>query len=110
MQIEEVRQGKAMVLAIEGRLDGAGAHELETRLVALIGAGERSLVVDMGGLAYINSAGLRALLIAAKKLKPEDGRIVLCTMQDQVRDVFEISGFASIFQIFPSRDQAVSIA
>lgn len=110
MNITEARQGKAMVLSVEGRLDSAGARDLETRLTALIGNGELSLVVDMVGLDYINSAGLRALLIAAKKLKPDDGRIVLCAMRDSIREIFEISGFASIFQIFPSREQAVSAA
>lgn len=110
MNITESRQGKAMVVGVDGRLDGPGARELEERLVALIGGGERSLVIDMTGLDYINSAGLRVLLVAAKKLKPEDGRIVLCAMRDTIREVFEISGFASIFQIFPSRDQAVSAA
>ena len=55
-------------------------------------------MLDLGRLDYISSAGLRVVLIAAKRLKSVGGALVLCTLNPSVREVFEISGFASILE------------
>jgi anti-sigma B factor antagonist len=65
------------------------------------------LVVDFKDLDYISSAGLRVILKATKAIKREDGRIMLCSMQDYVKEVFEIAGFDSFLPIVATMDDAI---
>jgi anti-anti-sigma factor len=80
---------------------------LEQRILALIDAGEKRLVIDCAQLQYISSAGLRVLLIAAKRLS-DSGKLALAALNNQIRDVFDIAGFSSIFQIYRTQDDAVA--
>ena len=108
MEISETKRGGAVILALSGRLDASNAPELEGKLLGLIAGGDRRLVVDCGQLDYINSAGLRALLVAAKRLNPSGGKIVLAALKDQIKEVFDIAGFSSIFQIHGTQDEALA--
>jgi serine/threonine-protein kinase RsbW len=89
----------AFVLRPTGRLDTAGAAALEETLLARIAAGERRVVVDCSSVAYINSAGLRTLLVAAKRLKAAGGTFAVVAPAGQVRSVLEMSGFDAVFPI-----------
>lgn len=94
-----------LVLTPPPRLDSNTSAEFERRLMGEIGDGRRNLVVDFSDVDYISSAGLRVLLIAAKRLRP-DGRVALAGLKDNCLEVFEISGFVSIFPIYPSAEAA----
>ncbi len=97
----------AIVAAIAGRLDGAAAPEADESLSGLIGP-QSTLIVDLAGLSYVSSAGLRVLLKLAKQAKGSKARLVLSGVTDGVKEVFEISGFTSIFSIYPDRGQALA--
>lgn len=107
MQIGEERQGSALVLALAGRLDSVTSNELEKHVVSRLDAGERRLVVDLARVEYISSAGLRVLLMAAKRLKEPPAALVLCGMGPSVRTVLELAGFLPLFAIEPAREQAL---
>ncbi|WP_176015141.1 STAS domain-containing protein [Victivallis sp. Marseille-Q1083] len=92
------------LLCITGRLDAATAGEGERQITELT-ANTSRLLVDMAGLEYISSAGLRVLLIVAKKMGQRGGRLALCALTPGVKEVFDISGFSSIFKIFPTRPE-----
>ena len=98
---------EATVAVITGRIDSATSKDLETKLVPMINSGTRKLVVDFAKVAFISSAGLRILLLVAKKLKQANGKFALCCMRDTIKEVFDISGFSSIIPIFPTRDEAL---
>ena len=102
MEIGEERRGMALVLSPQGRLDSTTAPAFEQRVRACLDAGNRHLVIDLGALDFVSSAGLRIFMIVGKTLKAERGHIVLCRLQDGVREVFRISGFDRIFTILPS--------
>ena len=70
-------------------------------------AGTR-VILDLSGLEYISSAGLRVLLIVAKKVQQAQGKVALCGLTPNVREIFAISGFDAIFSIQP--DAAAAIA
>ena len=72
-----------------------------------ISDGSKNMVVDFKDLDYISSAGLRVILKATKAIKREDGRIMLCSMQDYVKEVFEIAGFDSFLPIVATLDDAL---
>ena len=75
-----------------------------------IAMGGRSgqLLVDFSSLQYISSAGLRSILLAAKKLKSKGGRFALCSLSAAIKEVFDVSGFSSILDIHAGQDQGVA--
>ena len=98
---------EATVAIITGRIDSTTSKDLENKLIPIINSGTRKLVVDFAKVDFISSAGLRILLITAKKLKQVDGKMALCCMKDAIKEVFDIAGFSSIIPIFPTREEAL---
>jgi stage II sporulation protein AA (anti-sigma F factor antagonist) len=108
MKFDTKKEKGFTVVSITGKMDALTTPEAEGKLTGLIEAGERDLVVDLEGLDYISSAGLRGILATAKRLKAEQGNIVFANLQGRVTEVFKISGFHSLFKIFDSVDAAVN--
>jgi len=100
--------GQIVTVGLKGRLDAATSKSVEDQLLQLIEQGERRMVMDFGELHYISSVGLRVLILVAKRLKQVNGRIVMCSLSDQIKEVFAIAGFGSLFAVFDTRDQAVA--
>lgn len=108
MNVTEQEKGQAVVLSVDGRLDSNTSDALEEKLMGKIDEGKIRLVVDFSELNYIASAGLRVLLMAAKRLKTEGGSFALCGLQENIHDVFEISGFLPILTVVDDMDAAVA--
>lgn len=108
MDIQQHHLDQVIVLAPHGRLDSTTAGDLEKHLLGLLDQGQSQLVVDFMELDYISSAGLRVLLMAAKRIKSIQGNLALCAMKNNIKEVFEMSGFDRIFAIYDSRDEATS--
>ena len=108
MEINTRREKDIVIVTVKGRMGEVSAPEFEEKMNELIDKGETKFLVDLEGLEYISSAGLRGLLAAAKTLKEKDGQIFLSGLMGAVREVFEISQFISIFQIFETVDSALS--
>lgn len=96
MGISERQEGSAVVLSLAGRLDGGGAGILLTRISAIVEYGTPRLVLDCEGLTYINSTGLRAVLIGAKTCRQAGGKLAIAALVPQCRSVLEMSGFLSV--------------
>lgn len=107
MNIKEIKKDQATVMMIEGRLDSSSSGILEKKILSLMETGEKNFLIDFSGMDYISSAGLRVLLMAAKKTKPVGGKVVLSALTDNVKEVFDIAGFTSIFAIFATQEEAV---
>ncbi len=107
MEIETRKEDNAMVVSIKGRMDAVTTPEIENRLGQIINSGEKKLVINLQQLDYISSAGLRALLATAKRLKSEQGDVAFANLDGHVKEVFEISGFYSIFKVFDSMETAL---
>ena len=107
MTITQSKVDLATILRVNGRLDSTTAQAAQDQFVSCIKCGEKHLVLDCSGLDYISSAGLRALLVAAKQLKPLGGRIVLCSPSDYVREIIELAGFDAFIGISGNCDQAL---
>ena len=107
--IDAGKERNVQIFSIKGRMDGVSAPEFEKKLGDLIDKGEKNFVIELGGLDYISSAGLRSILATAKKLKAQDGTIVLCRLRDMVKEVFEISGFIAIIPVTDSVEKALDL-
>ena len=108
MEITEGKRGEIIILGLKGRLDASTSKGLEEKLVALTEGGEKRLVVDFSQLDYISSSGLRVLLVAAKSLTKANGKIVLSSLKDHIKEIFDMTGFSSIFPIYYSREEAIN--
>jgi anti-sigma B factor antagonist len=98
------------VIRLVGRLDSNTSPDFEKKVFDAIDGGAVRLIVDCEKLDYITSAGLRVLNKTAKRLKTEKGSIVLCSMEDYVREVFEIAGFDTFLPIVAGLPEAIAKA
>ena len=98
MTISKNRDGNAVNLALEGRLDTTTAPQLEEALKENMD-GVETLTLDMEKLEYVSSAGLRVLLAAQKRMNAVKGTMVLRNVCDDIKEVFEITGFCDILTI-----------
>lgn len=99
MILEQETQGDIAVVRPVGRLDSSTSPVLERWLLERLDSGCSRLVFDLSSMDYVSSAGLRVLLLAGKKLRCSEGRLVLSGIRENVRDVFEMSGFLTLFAI-----------
>ncbi len=94
------------IFSITGRLDTSNYELASEKINARINAGEKELIADLANMDYISSSGLRVFLSVLKKLKSEGGSIILCCIQPKIKEVFEISGFNTLFTITNSIEEA----
>lgn len=108
MQIAEARRDGVVAVVPVGRIDTTTAPALEGHLNGLLAGGARRVVVDFSRVDYISSAGLRVMLIAARRMKEEGGRLALCAFPEPVRQVFQLAGFLPLFTVCESQDIAMA--
>lgn len=108
MSLTREKNGDVLLVSVSGQINSANAAELEVSLLEWVEEGERKWVLDMSGVEYISSAGLRVVLLLAKRLKQNSGHLVLCSLQPHVLEVFDISGFLSILDVADNREAALS--
>lgn len=97
MDIKKTKNGTALTLAIEGRIDTTTAPQLETEIKADTD-GITELYLDFSNVEYISSAGLRVLLSAQKAMNRQ-GKMTLSHVSEPVMEVFEVTGFSDILTI-----------
>ena len=107
LDIGSETHGDFRVLKLNGRLDTETSADFELAAHDLTSAGERRFVVDMGGISYVSSAGLRVLLALAKEVNSGGGALRLCSLAPSVRQVFDLSGFSKLFTIAQDLDGAL---
>lgn len=107
MELQSRTEGPVVVITLAGKLDAVTAPEYEKRVREMIEGGAHLLVVDLEPLEYISSAGLRALLVMGKLVKARGGNARLAGAQGNVRSVFDMSGFATLFEMTDSVQAAL---
>jgi anti-anti-sigma factor len=100
-------ENKAVVIKVTGRLDAMSAGDFESECGRCIDQGGQCVILDLLELAYISSAGLRSILVMGKQLKAKGGRLLFGPMSKMVKEVFDISGFATIFPVHASMEKAL---
>ena len=93
---------------VEGRIDGSNVVQFEEAVRVAIEDSDRAVIMNFENLAYISSAGLRAILLTAKSLQNRDAKLLLCSLSDRIREVFEISGFDKILPIHATKADALA--
>ena len=98
---------KAHIIALQGQVNSSNAATVETEVLAVVNQGAKNVLLNMTELSYISSAGLRVVLVLAKRLKQAGGKLVIYGMQPHVREVFDISGFLAILNVTGTRAEAL---
>ncbi len=104
MDITENKTDKCTVIGIDGRLDTTNYPVLEKKLMEMIDTGQVRLLVNLAKMDYVSSSGLRILLMALKRITVAKGKFAICSLQENIKEIFEISGFTNIFEIYDNEE------
>jgi anti-sigma B factor antagonist len=108
MEMEITQYKHCDLVKISGRVDSFTAPKLADEFAKITSNGRFKLVVDMSGVEFLSSAGLRVLISTQKNCKRYNrGEVVLATIPQNILAVFELAGFTSIFKIFDDITSAV---
>lgn len=108
MDIETKQLKRASLVKVSGRVDSSNAPDLEKGLQELMEQGQFRIVVDMSGLDFISSAGLRVLISTAKTCRRWNrGDVYLAALPQPIMETFELAGLTRVFKIFPDVVEAV---
>ena len=108
MEINTSSQGGVIIVSVSGSIDALTAESLSSALSERINSGKTRLILDLGGVEYSSSAGLRAILGAQKEIRQIGGDLRLSAAQPNVLKVLKLSGFTSIFRSYDSTAAAVA--
>ena len=103
MTIDTLTEQGITVIAVQGRLDAPAAPEAERAFVAAVDEGARRVLLDLNGVDYMSSGGIRVIVMLSKRLGREGGSLKLCGMNPFVSEVFEITNLASQYDIRSDR-------
>ena len=104
--VTEIKLG-VVVMATVGSIDATTTSDFENAGLELVRAGTNPLVLDFSGVQYISSAGLRSVLMLGKTLQDKGGALRLANLGGMVAQVFELSGFSTLFPTFDSVASAI---
>lgn len=96
------------VIQLEGKMNTATSSDADVHLSQVIASGSNKLLLNMGGVDYISSSGLRVILANGKKVNTSGGKLAFCNLNPSVGEVFRISGFNSIFPVFDTEQDALT--
>ena len=111
MELFERMQGSVKVVKVEGRIDQGSLAPFQEKLTPWLDAckaGAAPVVLDLSGVEYISSVGLRILMLAAKQIKAQEGRIAIAALTPIVAEVFQVSRFNLVFAVHPDVNAAVA--
>jgi anti-sigma B factor antagonist len=108
MNIKTEPNGKVMVLMVrEERLDAHNSDELKVEVNRLFENGTKNLLVDLKEVRFIDSSGLGVLVSGFKNASTHQGSIKLCSLQTQVKSMFELTRLHRVFDIYQTIDEAL---
>ena len=111
MNVSSRRFANAVVVQVAGRLDQDTCEVFRGQLMTLVDDAAQdggAIVLDLSALEYISSAGLRCFMLASRQAKAHHGRIFVAALQPMVAEIFEISHFNLVFQVFPAVGDALA--
>lgn len=97
MNFEIKNENEVLTGVFNGRLDTAVADQLEKEMQPLMDSADKNIVLDCAGLEYISSSGLRLFLTLRKEVAKKGGTLTLSHINDEIREVFTITGFFKLF-------------
>lgn len=107
MDVNVATRQNAQVVTIAGEIDGSSAPQAQATILAQVGEGAK-VVLDMTGVTYMSSAGLRMLLLAYRTVNNKGGKIALVGLSDDLKDTMSVTGFLDFFTCADTLDAGVA--
>ena len=110
MNVSSRRYANAVLVQVSGRLDQDTCEAFRGQLMGFVDAAAHdggAIVLDLSQLEYVSSAGLRCFMLASRQAKAQHGRIFVAALQPMVSEIFQISHFNLVFQVFPTVKEAI---
>jgi anti-anti-sigma factor len=107
MEVMEERTGSALTLRIVGRVDSSVSKLLDQKVQEVVRS-NCAVVVDLGAMDYVSSAGLRSFVALAKHARATNQTIALCGMREEVTEIFELCGLLRLFPVYDNVEAAVA--
>lgn len=101
-------QDNVGVISLEGRLDTEAAPHFDAWFAEQDRLPCRGYLLDMSGMSYLTSAGLRSMLKLLKRMEARGGKLAFCAMNPPVLDLFRMAGFTSLLSLYESREDALA--
>ncbi len=109
MEITQKEENGIVSISITGRLDADSSPEAEKVVKEALEGQTNRVLFNLGALEYLSSAGLRVLLSVAKEMRRREGKIALCSLNEFVKEIFEVSGFQSLIPIADSVESGIKV-
>ncbi|MEG3862766.1 MULTISPECIES: STAS domain-containing protein [unclassified Microcoleus] len=92
------------IIQPSGILDGTKASQFRQEISDLVEAGADVVLIDFQDVTFMDSSGLGALVLALKTVRAAGSQLVVCSINEQIRILFELTSMDRVFEIFPTRD------
>lgn len=106
MEVVSIEKGNYLLISLKGKLDAYHSEDIEDKLLPLIENYNKNFIIDFSEVDYISSAGLRLFMKISKMLEKTKKQIVFTYVNKHLTEIFEITGFNTIFKIFPDEESA----
>lgn len=107
MDVKEETKGDILILRLNGRLDAISSPAAERKVFDYINNGQYKVLLNLAGVDYLSSAGMRMLLSVTKKLKALSGKLVVCAVTTNVMDVLKMSGFDHVLELTKTEEDGL---
>ena len=106
IQVDQLKG--VLMISISGEIKGLSGRDFHHAVFQEIGEQDVPIVLDLEGLNYINSMGLRSILLVAKRQQDNKAKFAVCSLSRPMREVFEVTCFDRIMPVLDSRSEAVA--
>jgi anti-sigma B factor antagonist len=107
MNLETQTVDDIIVITLTGEMNGRTAPDVETQLLPMACSGCK-LLLNMVGVTFLSSAGLRILLMLYRKIEAQDGAVALCNLRETIQDTMSITGFFHFFTAYNSETEGIA--
>ncbi len=108
MNIQTKKEKDTLIITVSGRMDAVTSPEFEKSFAEIVSRGDKAFIIDLCGVDYISSAGLRGILTSVKRVHAVQGKLAFTGIQGQVQEVFKISGFLTMLKVFSTETEALA--
>ena len=107
LKISTTENPSIAILHLDGGIDSTTTAQLQHTAFELMASGKNQCILDLAGVDYISSAGLRSILLITHQLLDQQGQLVVCQLQPTVHHVFTMTGFEKIISQFATLEQTL---
>jgi len=106
MEIIDIKHGNITVLELHGKIDVNSSKTFQEKFSEVVKTEDKNVLLDCKNLSFVSSSGLRVFLMFMKHINKIGGKLIICSMNEMIYEVFDISGFLPIFTICTTKEEA----